>query len=224
MLRVHRLAVISATALIAIALTACGEVDRHNGVSERPEATCDDLAASVLDRARTDDTSGAINSEIDRLGGSCPDEYDIVIDYLSSRSMPSEFRFDACEEWAQRIHPEAVDLLRADGICTDGATAGQASSSGPEGGLSWDQALEHVGSYQRVCGPLASSGRDYDDVFLNLGRAYPDPARFTIVLWDVGGIEALATGTTLCASGSITLYDGVAQLELDDVGAVEVWG
>lgn len=64
---------------------------------------------------------------------------------------------------------------------------------------------------------------DNNDVFLNIGRDYPDPARFTIVLWDVGGVESLPAGTTLCATGPISMYNGVAQIELYDVGLVEVW-
>lgn len=72
--------------------------------------------------------------------------------------------------------------------------------------------------------PLAGTGTSTDDVFLNLGRNYPDPERFTIVLWDVGGIDAPPVGKTLCATGQITAYRGVAEIELrsaDDVEALE---
>jgi hypothetical protein len=61
-----------------------------------------------------------------------------------------------------------------------------------------------------------------DDVFLNLGRDYPDPKRFQIVVWDIGGLEPIASGTTLCTAGQVTLYQGVAQIELTDPGQIEI--
>ena len=74
-----------------------------------------------------------------------------------------------------------------------------------------------------MCGPLTTIRTDDDDVFLNLGRGYPDPARFTIIIWDVGEVERLPAGTELCATGIVSSYYGVAQIELSDIGAVEVW-
>jgi hypothetical protein len=90
-------------------------------------------------------------------------------------------------------------------------------------GIEWDQAIEHVGTRQRVCGPLAGIGTDSDDVFLNIGRDFPDPGRFTIVLWDVGGVEPVPPGTLLCATGVVTDFEGVAQIQLRSVHAVEVY-
>jgi len=221
--RVRVAGTVFAVALIALALAACsGSVGGHADESAQTEVSCDGVAASVVQRVRADDTSGAIDSELQYLSDSCPDAYDITVDYLSSRSTDPQFRFETCEEAAGYIRAEAVELLRADGLCSDDASTGGVSGSQPAAGLPWNEAVNHAGSIERVCGPLASQGRDNDDVFLNLGRAYPDPARFQIVLWDVGGVESLPAGTTVCATGPITLYNGVAQIELDDVGAVEV--
>ena len=93
----------------------------------------------------------------------------------------------------------------------------------PGGGLSWDEAAGEVGSFQRVCGPLATIRNSSDDVFLNIGRDYPDSSRFTIVVWDIGGIESIAAGTTVCAEGPISVYNGVAQIELRSASDVELW-
>lgn len=223
MLRTRVAGTLLAITLIALALTACSRVGGHADESAQTEVSCDEVAASVVQRERADDTaSGAIDREMQYLSDNCPEAYDITVDYLSSRSTDPRFRFETCEEAAKYIRAEAVELLREEGLCSDGDAADGGPGSQSAGGLPWDEAVNHAGSNQRVCGPLASMGRDDDDVFLNLGRAYPDPARFQIVLWDVGGVESLPVGTTVCATGPITLYNGVPQIELEDVGAVEV--
>jgi len=103
------------------------------------------------------------------------------------------------------------------------AAALPTASAQPDGGIPWDQAVEYAWTTQRVCGPLAGGGNSDDDVFLNLGRDYPDRQRFQIVVWDVGGLEPIDGGATLCTSGQITLYEGVAQIELTDPGLIEVY-
>lgn len=219
---IRTLTVVVAAIVIASAFTACSRVGYANHVQEST-ISCDDVSASVIQRARADDTSSAIDEEIQYLADNCPDAYDVTIDYISSRSAVPQFAFDTCDEWAEHIRSEAVQLLRQDGLCSDSAPADSGSSASGAGGLSWDTAGDYAGTNQRVCGPLVTTRADNDDVFLNIGRDYPDPARFTIVLWDVGGVESLPAGTTLCATGPISLYNGVAQIELYDVGLVEVW-
>ncbi|TFD49562.1 hypothetical protein E3T55_10775 [Cryobacterium frigoriphilum] len=93
----------------------------------------------------------------------------------------------------------------------------------PGGGIAWDDAVNYAGTAQRVCGPLAGGGNSDDDVFLNLGRDYPDSERFQIVIWDVGGLEPIDGRVTLCTSGPITLYEGVAQIELTDPSLIEIY-
>lgn len=93
----------------------------------------------------------------------------------------------------------------------------------PGGGVSWSDAASHFGSVERVCGPLAGSGTSQDDVFLNLGHDYPSSRRFQIVVWDVGALEPIAPGATLCTTGKITLYEGVGQIELTDPTAIEIF-
>lgn len=99
-------------------------------------------------------------------------------------------------------------------------TASQPTQPGE--GISWNEAADHVDTRQRVCGPLAGTGTTSDDVFLNLGRDYPDPDRFTVVLWDVGRVQHIDAGTNICVSGVVTSYQGVAQIELRSADAVEL--
>jgi len=97
------------------------------------------------------------------------------------------------------------------------------AESQPGGGISWNEAAEYAGTTQRVCGPLAGGGNSDDDVFLNLGRDYPDIGRFQIVVWDIGSLESIAGGATLCTSGPITLYEGVPQIELVDPSLIDIY-
>ena len=94
----------------------------------------------------------------------------------------------------------------------------------PGGGIAWNEAGSHAWSYQRVCGPFAGWGSSDNDVFLNLGVDYPNPARFQIVLWDIEWFVPLPPlDATVCAEGNITLYEGVAQIELYDPTLVELY-
>ncbi|MGO4534387.1 hypothetical protein [Leifsonia sp. 2MCAF36] len=60
-------------------------------------------------------------------------------------------------------------------------------------------------------------------MFLNLGGDYPDPDRFQIVVWDIGALEPIESGATVCTSGRITLYKGVGQIELTDPSKIEIY-
>jgi hypothetical protein len=88
---------------------------------------------------------------------------------------------------------------------------------------SWDNAGGRVGDEVRVCGPVEGVGRDEDDTFINLGKDYPDPDRFTIVIWDQADFRAPATSDTLhaCVSGIVSEYDGVPQIEVQDGAKVD---
>ncbi len=72
-----------------------------------------------------------------------------------------------------------------------------------------------MGERKTACGPLVKDGQSDDDVFLNLVRGYPDPDRFTIVIWDAGGVEEIAAGTAVCAEGRVSMYEGVTQIQAD---------
>lgn len=223
------------SAMLAVELlTACSSYPGtgaygQNGERSEPQVTCDDMFASVIHRERTDDTAGAINSELDWLGSNCSSEYDVFVDYVSAKGMAEQFGPDPCSSLSQYIGAEAIALLSRDGLCTGTASQLVADApveqAQPGGGIAWDDAFNYAGSTQRVCGPLAGTGNPGNDVFLNLGRDYPDPERFQIIIWDIGGVEPVPTGVTVCVSGRVSLYEGVAQIELQssDLGLVEIY-
>lgn len=215
-----------AVPLVVLFLTGCanyGELD----VRAEPNISCDDALQSVLGPVRADNTAGADGAQIDWLGQHCSSQYDVFVDYISTKTMAETLGPDTCASLQERLGRTAIDLLSADGHCTNDDTQPQAEViepvPQPGGGIAWNEAVAHAGTTQRVCGPLAGSGNSYDHVFLNLGRDYPDRGRFQIVVWDVGALEPIAYGVTLCTSGQIALYEGVAQIELYSPSSIEIY-
>jgi hypothetical protein len=81
-----------------------------------------------------------------------------------------------------------------------------------------------VGQVVTVRGPVldatfASESRG-QPTFLNIGRGYPDPTRFTVVIWIPNRSnfpappEELYSGQTVCVTGQVTLYNGSAEMEI----------
>jgi hypothetical protein len=215
--------------VLALGLSATGCSMTGGGDQASQSPTCRQVMNNVIELIRADQASNGrdpVSENLDWLGtNGCDRHYNVVVDYLSARSTSKNLGLERCSELAGYIAPAAIKLLRQDRVCT-GKTRRSVrettAARNPGGGIAWSEAANHVGTSQRVCGPLSGIGSSEDDVFLNLGRDYPDPARFTIVLWDVGRVQAPPFGATLCASGLITTYEGVAQMELQSVGAVEI--
>lgn len=92
----------------------------------------------------------------------------------------------------------------------------------PSGSVSWDEAPQHSGTEQTVCGPVASTGNSDNDYFVNLGHAYPDDRRFQFVLWDVGGLPPIVPGDVVCASGLIAPFEQVFEMELYSVDELTI--
>ena len=95
------------------------------------------------------------------------------------------------------------------------------------GSTSWDEAKSVVGETTTVCGPLASARYDASSraTFLNIGVDYPDPDRFTIVMWDLSPEDPAALddppiGLETCGTGLVSLYRGVVQIELSSTSGL----
>lgn len=159
------------------------------------------------------------------LSDSCSDHYEIAVDYVANAN-DGLLSTDSCDEWLSRgLRAESVDLLAQDGYCSFVAPAAPAvpvEPVWPENGLGWDAARNHAGTVQRVCGPLTSLRVTDDGSFFNLGRDYPSGDRFTIIFWDIY-FDPIEDGATICGSGEVYLYEGVAQMEMWDPDALEIW-
>ena len=97
--------------------------------------------------------------------------------------------------------------------------------------ISWDEARSFVGQLKTVCGPVAetfyatsSSGKP---TFLNIGRDFPNPDRFTVVIWERNrsnfptAPEQLYRGKTICVSGVVDTFKGVVQIEAESPSQIE---
>ena len=101
----------------------------------------------------------------------------------------------------------------------------------PSGAISWDEAREHIGERATVCGPVVdtkwASGSKGKPTFLNIGKPYPDPNRFTVVIWiqNRGKFpqppEDYYLGKTICVAGLIDEYKGIPQIEVKDPSQIQ---
>ncbi|MHA6695607.1 hypothetical protein [Homoserinimonas sp. A520] len=209
----------SVIALVLVAsTTACTGGSGSNSAYSAP--SCSQLLASAVSHVR----SGAvdIDSTMQALSNNCSDEYEIAVDYLSN-STDGAFSIDSCDELlGYGVRAESVTLLEQDGRCSFGESNIDVGPEWPEGGIGWDKAREHSGTVQRVCGPLMSARDTADGTFVNVGQDYPSADRFTFIFWDVY-LEPIEPGATVCGGGEIYLYNGVAQMEMRDPSALEIW-
>ncbi|MEA1872262.1 MAG: hypothetical protein U9M91_02580 [Chloroflexota bacterium] len=93
-----------------------------------------------------------------------------------------------------------------------------------EDAISWDEAKNHIGERTIVYGPVVdtnyASGSSGKPTFLNMGNPYPDPDRFTVVIWGENRgkfsqpPEDYYDGKTIYVSGLIDSYEGVPQIEV----------
>ena len=90
--------------------------------------------------------------------------------------------------------------------------------------IPWHEARNHIGERTTVYGPVVdtfyASGSSGRPTFLNIGNAYPNTNRFTVVIWgqNRGNFsqmpEVYYRGKTIYVTGLITSYGGVPQIEV----------
>lgn len=211
-----------------VALTGCSRVSSSDSIADAdPSANCAALFESTITEARSAADPERMNAAVAALSEYCPSEYDVAVDYLSSAAATGQMGLESCSTWSDRgIEPAAIELLRDDALCTGflgGPDPNAARPTWPNGGLAWDAAAGYTGSTQRVCGPLASVRGTPDGVFVNIGFDYPNPSRFAFVLWGDWYLDPIAAGSVICASGTIYLYEGVAQIEIAAPSDLEIF-
>ena len=115
------------------------------------------------------------------------------------------------------------------GVLTVVGSSSVGCSSGST--TTWDDAVSVVGESATVCGPLVSARYDSSSraTFLNLGEDYPDPDRFTIVVWGSSPqgsalLDDPPVGLETCGSGEVSLYQGVAQIEMSSTSGLSFPG
>jgi len=98
-------------------------------------------------------------------------------------------------------------------------------------GISWDEAKNHIGDRITVYGPVVdthwASGSSGKPTFLNIGKPYPDPSRFTVVIWIDNRNkfseppEDYYLGKTIAVTGLIEDYKGSPQIEVTTPEQIE---
>jgi hypothetical protein len=98
--------------------------------------------------------------------------------------------------------------------------------------IPWYEAKNYVGKQVRVCGSVTdahwantSKGKP---TFLNIGKPYPDPSQFTVIIWDNNRSkfpqtpEKWYSGKTICVTGIVIDYQGMAEIEVKSPDQIEV--
>jgi len=98
--------------------------------------------------------------------------------------------------------------------------------------IDWNEAFLYIGEYKIVCGPVVdsnyASSSNGQPTFLNLGKRYPDPDRFTVVIWGrnrgnfPANPEQYYFGETICVSGLIEEYNGIPEIEASSSSQIEI--
>ena len=102
----------------------------------------------------------------------------------------------------------------------------------PEEYIDWDEAKQYIGETVTVKGFVESSAyfpeSEGKPIILNVGRDYPDPDRFQVVLSDAVQedlqLEApeFFDGELITAYGKVSEYDGVAQIVLESMYDIDI--
>lgn len=92
--------------------------------------------------------------------------------------------------------------------------------------INWNEADGYIGEFVTVCGPVVSAffatSTNGQPTFLNIGKEYPDPERFTALIWgsDLENFpfnpDEYYFGKTICIQGFIEEYKGTLEIEVTD--------
>jgi len=90
--------------------------------------------------------------------------------------------------------------------------------------IQWNEAKYYIGKFKTVCGTVVGTYYDVTSngqpTFLNIGKPYPDPDRFIVIIWgeDRGKFysppEDYYLGKNINVIGLIMEYEGIAKIEV----------
>jgi len=145
-------------------------------------------------------------------------EYESGVQVTLTASPASGYTFDYWSGSASGTIPTVTVTMDSDKSLTANF------ETAPPDAISWDEAKNHIGERTTVYGPVVdtryASGSSGKPTFLNMGNPYPDPNRFTVVIWGENRgkfyqpPEDYYDGKTIYVSGLIVPYDGAAEIEV----------
>jgi hypothetical protein len=124
----------------------------------------------------------------------------------------------------------AVAAASASSAVRSSAIVGSSSLT-CSGAISWQNARSAVGRTAtirgRVAGTRFASASNGSPTFLNLGVNYPNPRRFTVVIWienrgAFGRPEIRYRGKSICVRGRVQSYGGVPEIEARSPAQIKV--
>jgi Tfp pilus assembly protein PilW len=89
----------------------------------------------------------------------------------------------------------------------------------------WDEASARAGDETKVCGPPRTVRHTDEATLLDVGADFPDPDRFTIVVAEPSADVTAVSGADVvevCATGEVSLEEGVAQVRLGSGSEIQV--
>ncbi|MCX7840040.1 MAG: hypothetical protein N2559_11385 [Anaerolineae bacterium] len=98
--------------------------------------------------------------------------------------------------------------------------------------ISWNDARNFIGQTKTVCGNVVrttyAENTTGQPTYLDVGRAYPDSTRLSVVIWGNQRAnfptppETMYRNKTICVQGTIKTYQGVAQIEVRTPAQIEI--
>jgi len=92
--------------------------------------------------------------------------------------------------------------------------------------INWNEADGYIDEFITVCGPVVSAyfatSTNGQPTFLNIGKEYPDPERFTALIWGRDleyfpfNPDEYYFGKTICVQGLVEEYKGTLEIEVTD--------
>ena len=92
--------------------------------------------------------------------------------------------------------------------------------------IDWNEADGYIGEFVTVCGPVVgayfATSTNGQPTFLNIGKEYPDPERFTALIWGRDleyfpfNPDEYYFGKTICVQGFVEEYQGTLEIEVTD--------
>ena len=127
--------------------------------------------------------------------------------------------------------PVAASLLARGSVTADAKIEARAASC--PGAIGWRRAAGAVGRTATIVGRVAgtryAASSNGSPTFLNLGVDYPNPRRFTVVIWienrsAFGRPESRYRGRTICVRGPVYRYAGLPQIAARVASQIKVIG
>jgi hypothetical protein len=112
----------------------------------------------------------------------------------------------------------AVGMAAADSPATAPVASPATAPTTAPISLTWDQAKDHIGETAIVTGPVIGTHDFGGAAVLNVGKDFPDPARFTVFIAKdkrAGMPDDLDTGKTISVTGTLKMFHRVPEIEAD---------